>query len=158
AAERRPRGGHLEREAPPRLDESPEDAREQEPEAEERDGVAATDGVLRQEEVAGEGDRCDQGVGHAEPVQRDASPEVDDEREPAEREPERSPDPTPDRLLHDEARPERDEQRAEVLDHERDADLEPVDREEVEELDERDAEHAEGGEEEELAARGAQRA
>src|SRR5581483_6666139 len=40
----------------------------------------------------------------------------------------------------------------------RDADLEPVDREEVEELDERDAEHAEGGEEEELAARGAQRA
>ena len=81
----------------------------------------------------------------AEPVERDAVPEVDDEREPDEREPERDPEPAAHVLLQHEEGEERDEQRAEVLDQQRDADVEPVDREEVEELHERDAEDAEHG-------------
>jgi hypothetical protein len=53
-------------------------------------------------------------------------------------------------LLQDEEGEERDEQRAEVLDQQRDADLQPVDRQEVEELDERDPEDAEGRQVEQL--------
>ncbi len=85
-------------------------------------------------------------------------PELDHEREPGERQRERHPDPRADVLAAERARPDRDEQRAEVLDQERDADLEPVNREEVEELHERDAEDAEDGEPEQAAAIDAERA
>ena len=129
--------------APPRLDDRPEDRREQEAAAEERDRVALADRALGEEQVAGEGDRREQREDDAEPVERDAVPEVDDERQSDERERQRDPDPPANMLLQHEEGEERDEQRAEVLDQQRDADLEPVDREEVEELDERDAEDAE---------------
>jgi len=52
----------------------------------------------------------------------------------------------------DEAGPECDQDRRRVLDEERDPDLEPVDREEVEPLHECEPEDPEGGEEEELVA------
>ncbi len=64
--------------------------------------------------------------------------DVDDHREPDERERERVPDPPPHRLVEGEARPEPDAERREVLDQERDPDREPVDREEVEPLHERE--------------------
>ena len=77
------------------------------------------------------------------PVERHPAGEVDDEREAGEREGDREPEPAAHRLLHDEARPEGDEDRREVLDDERDPDVEPLDRDEVEELDERESRHAE---------------
>ena len=77
-------------------------------------------------------------------------PEVDDERQATEGERKRDPDPPAHVFFHREPREERDEQRTEVLDQKRDADLETVDRKEVEELDEGDAEDPEGGEVEEL--------
>jgi hypothetical protein len=88
----------------------------------------------------------------SEPVECDAAPEVDDEREPAEREDQRCPDPSSDRLLEDEPCPERDQHRGDVLDQQRDTDLEPVDRDEVEELHEREAGDAEEEEERQLSA------
>ena len=61
-----------------------------------------------------------------------------------------------DVLVAERARPDRDEQRPEVLDEQRDPDREPVDREEVEELHERDAADAEDARA--AAARGDRRA
>ena len=70
-------------------------------------------------------------------VESDAAVEdVDDQRETGERERKREPDPAPDGLVEGKPRPEGDEQRRQVFDQERDSDLEPVDREEVEPLDE----------------------
>ena len=79
--------------------------------------------------------------------------DVDDQREPGEGEHERDPDPVVDVLPEDEARPERDEQRRDVLDQQRDPDVEPADREQVEELHEREAADPEGDERRQLAAR-----
>ncbi len=77
--------------------------------------------------------------------------EVDDQRQPGERERERDPDPPAHLLVEDVARPERDEERPEVLDQQRDPDREPVDREEVEPLHEGEAADAEHREERQLA-------
>jgi len=63
-------------------------------------------------------------------------PDLDDECEPCERDDERSPDPATDRLVKDEPCPEGDEDRRDILDQERDTDVQPVDREEVGPLDE----------------------
>ena len=73
-----------------------------------------------------------------------AAEDVDDQRQPGQRQRERDPDPPAHGVVVDEARPERDEQRREVLDQQRDPDREAMDREEVEPLHERepaDAEH-----------------
>ena len=58
------------------------------------------------------------------------------EREPGQRQRERDPDAAADVLVPERARPDRDEQRPDVLDEERDPDGQPVDGEEVEELHE----------------------
>jgi hypothetical protein len=83
-------------------------------------------------------------------------PDADDQHEAHQREPERGPDPTAHVLAVDEARPQRDEQRREVLDQQCDADREPVDREEIEPLHEREACEAEDEEERQLASRQSQ--
>ena len=57
-----------------------------------------------------------------------------------------------DVLVPERARVDRHEQGPEVLNEQRDADREPVDREEVEELNERDSADAEHGEPQHLAA------
>jgi hypothetical protein len=82
---------------------------------------------------------------------------VDDQREAGERERDRRPDPVPHRLLEHEARVQRDEHRRRVLDQERDADVEPPDRDQVEELHEREAGDPEDDEPRQLGARDAQR-
>ena len=82
-----------------------------------------------------------------------AAEQVDDHREAGERQRKRDPDPAAHVLVEDVARPERDEQRAEVLDQQRDPDREPVDREEVEPLHEREPADPEDGEERQLATR-----
>ena len=86
------------------------------------------------------------------PSRRDTAPEVDDERQPSERQDQRGPHPPPDRLLEDEPGVERDQDRRDVLDQEGDPDLEPVDRHEIEELDEGQADDAEEEEERQLLA------
>ncbi len=59
--------------------------------------------------------------------------------------------------MHVETGPERDEDRGEVLDDERDPDVEAADADEVEELDEREAEDSEDGEKAQLPPVRAQR-
>ena len=113
-------------------------------------------GVLGEEDVEGKGDRRPERGDHAERVEAESVPQVDDERQSAEGEDERGPDAPPDGLLRHESSPERDQDRREVLDEQRDSDLKPVDREEVEPLDEREPEDAERDEEEELAPADAQ--
>ncbi len=152
----RPRGRRR-REAPPRLHDRPEDDGEEEAPREQRDRVAALHLVLGEQEVHGEDHGRDQREGDAEAVERDAAPELHHQRQAGEREREREPDAAAHVLVPERPRPDRDEKRAEVLDQERDADLQPVDGEEVEELDERDADDAEEGEPGELAALDAQR-
>ena len=86
-----------------------------------------------------------------------ASPELDDERKPEEAERDREPEPLPYRLVDVEAGPERDEHRREVLDDERDPDVEPPNADEVEELDEGEAEDPEHRQEAQLPPRRAER-
>ena len=92
-----------------------------------------------------------EGSGDPDAVERESLPDLDDQREPGEGEAERQPDASPHALVQDVPRPERDEQRREVLDQQRDAHRQPVDREEIEPLHERDAGDAEDGEEQELS-------
>ena len=99
--------------------------------------------ALGQQQVRREDEGRDQREGDAEPSRVDAAPELHHQREPEERQPERRPDTPAHVLLQHDERADRDEQRAEVLDQQRDPDREPVDREEVEELDECDADDAE---------------
>src|SRR5207248_3272821 len=82
--------------------------------------VAVLDLVLGEQEVQREDHRGDQREHDAEPVERDALPELDHQREPRQRQRERSPDPASHMLVAERARVDRDEQRAEILDQERD--------------------------------------
>jgi len=68
----------------------------------------------------------------------------------------RHPDSRTDLLVPDRPRPDRHEQRAEILDQERDPDREPVNGQEVEELHERDSDNPEDGELEQVATIDAQ--
>ena len=76
-----------------------------------------------------------QGHDDAEPVERQAVPDLADHREPADRQHERRPHPRMDVLAADEPHPEHDEHRAEVLQQQRDAERQPVDRDVVRPLD-----------------------
>ena len=78
------------------------------------------------------------------------APEVDHEREPSQAERDRGPQPAPHRLADEESGVERHEDRRDVFDHEGDADVEPAQPHEVEELDEGEAEDPEDHEEGEL--------
>ena len=122
------------------------------PSASSETGSRAGNGVLREQDVEGERDRRPECGQDSEPVERDAAPQVDDERQSAEREDQRRPDPSSDRLLEDEPRPERDQHGRDVLDQQGDSDLEPVDGDEVEELHEGEAGDAEEEEKRELTA------
>ena len=62
-------------------------------------------------------------------------PDLDDQGQAREREGERRPDAPADGFVEDEPSPERDEDRRDVLNQQRDPDVEPVDREEVRPLD-----------------------
>jgi hypothetical protein len=118
----------------------------------QRDRVAKTHFVLREQQVRGEDDGRDQCEHDADPVERDAFPELDHQCEAGKRERQRSPDPPAYPLVAERRRVDRDEERPEVLDQQRDPDLESVDREEVEELHERDAADAEHREAQDLVA------
>ena len=109
--------------------------------------------MLRVEHVQRVRARAGEREGDAEAVEREAVPETDDEDEADGRQPERGPEPRPHLLLSDEVRPERHEQRPEEDQHERDTDLQPPDREQVEELREHDSARAEDGQVGELAPR-----
>ena len=74
-----------------------------------------------------------------------------EQREADDREGQRGPDPPPHRLVEDVPRVERDEHRRDVLDQQRDADLQSLDRHEVEPGDECQAGDAEDGEKRQLA-------
>ena len=136
------------REVPERLDDRPEQRREQEAVERERGGVAVPALALGHEQVRRERERAAERGRDADRAERDARPQLDDERESGEAQGDRDPDAPPDVLLVDEAREERDEERRGELDEERDADREVLDRDEVEPLHERDADEAERDEEE----------
>ena len=141
------------REAPDRLHERPEERREEEAVRGQRGGIAPLDGVLGHQHV----DRVrDGGATSAAvtPSPSSVSPlqTSTTTREPDDREHERDPDPAPDRLLEDRPRPERDQDRRDVLDQERDPDRQPPDRDEVEPLHERDARDPEDDQVRHLAA------
>ena len=107
--------------------------------------------ALCHEEIRREGQRAAERRGDADRAERDAGPELHDEREPRQAHRDGDPDAPPNVLLVDEAREERDEERRGELDEQRDADREVLDGDEVEPLHERDADEAECDEEEQLA-------
>src|SRR3712207_3873587 len=84
-------------------------------------------------------------------VDGNAAPEVDDERKAAERERKGEPDAPPHPLVLEEPSPERDEHRGDVLDDERNSDVQASERLEVEELDEGEPADSEDDEEAELS-------
>ena len=135
----------------------PEERREEEPVERERDRVAVLPLALGHEDVGGERERGAERGGDADDAERDPAPELDDDRQAGDAEDERRPDPPADVLVVDEAREERDEERAQELDEERDPDRQMVDRDEVEKLHEPDPGDAEDDEEEDLAAVGTER-
>jgi ribonuclease E len=141
-------------ERPPGLDDGEEQGAEQESVGGERDGVAPRDAALGQQDVPREGERPAESRDDAEAVKPSvgAAPDLDDQRQARERQREGDPEPWPNWAVDDEPHPERDEERGQVLDQQRDPDLEPVDRQEVEPLDEREPADPEDGEEGELAA------
>ena len=79
-------------------------------------------------------------------------PELDDQHEAGQRQREREPDTSAHALAVNEACPECDENRTDELDHERNPDLDTMDREEVRPLHEREAADTEREEERELRA------
>ncbi len=144
-------------EAPPRLHHRPEERGEEEAPGEERVDVApAAHAVLGHEDVEGVGEGAGERRGDSHAVERAAAaPDLGDEREAAEGQRERVPEPPSYGLVDEEARPERDQHGGEVLDDERDPDVEVRDRREVEEVDEGEAADPEDGEVAELPARDA---
>src|SRR4029079_6049236 len=136
----------------PRLNHRPEECGEQEAPGEERVNVApAAHAVLGHEDVEGVGEGAGERCGHSPTVERAApAPDLRDEREPGEGQRERVPKPPPNGLVDEEARPERDQHRSEVLDDERNPDVEVRDRREIEEVDEGEAADPEDGEVTEL--------
>jgi hypothetical protein len=98
--------------------------------------------VLARQEVRRERSGRDDPGDEADRVEADVLPRLGHEAEPRERPPERGPDAAPDRLVPDEARPQRDQDRRGELEQEPDADREPLDRDEVEPLDEREPDDA----------------
>src|SRR5581483_5419322 len=121
-------------EAPPGLHDRPDEDGEQEAVAEQRERVAPADGMLGVENVGGVGSGVREREQDAEPVEREAAPHPHHEHEADERQRQRRPEAPADALLLDEARPQGDEERAEEDEYERDPDLEPPDREQVQEL------------------------
>ena len=107
--------------------------------------------MLGDQDVEGVGQRRREAGRDAAAVERDPAPDLDDEREAGERKGEGEPDPSAHVLAIDEPRPERDEERREVLEEERDPDRQPVDRDEVEPLHEREPADAEQDEQGKLA-------
>src|SRR4029077_3256887 len=83
-------------------------------------------------------------------------PDLDDEGEPCERDCECGPDATANGLVKDEARPECDEDRCDVLDQQRDSDVQPVNRKEVGPLNDGESD-AESDQEREVAGLDSQR-
>ncbi len=144
---------------PPRRDHRPEHRREGEAVSEQGHGVATLDRVLGEEDVERVRERA--ADRERDPGRREAltaAEQVDDQREAREREPERDPDAAPHVLVVDEPRPERDEQRRQVLDQQRDPDREPVDCKEVEPLHEGQSGDAEDDEVRKLPPRDAKAA
>src|SRR6266540_2219229 len=147
-----PSGG----EAPPRREHRPEDRREQKAPGRQRDRVASPHAAFGQQDVRGVCDRCDRRRRDTRTAQTAAVPDLDDQGQTSEREGQRGPDSPPDRLVEDEPRPERDEDRADELDEESDPDLEPVDRKEVRPLHKSKAADAESDEQRQFSGAGSQ--
>ena len=112
--------------------------------------------ALGEQEVRGEDHRRDEREHDPSPSSETPLHSSTISERPASESASASPDARAHALVPERARADRDEQRAEVLDQERDADREPVNREEVEELHERDADDAEDREPQQ--ARGDRRA
>ena len=133
------------------LDHGPEQRGKEEAVERERGGVAVLALALRHEQVGRQRQRAAERRRDADGAERDAGPELNDEREARQAQRDGDPDASPNVLSVDEAREERDEERRGELDEQRDADREVLDRHEVEPLHERDADEAERDEEEQLA-------
>ena len=142
--------------APDRMHHGPEQRREEKAVGGQRRRIAPPHRVLCHQHVDRVSDRSGQRRDDSEPVEREAAPELDDERETDHRQDERQPEPAPDRLLVDRPGPERDQDRSEVLEQQRDPDRQPPDRDEVEPLHECDACDPEDDQIGELASREAQ--
>src|SRR5436309_3262747 len=79
---------------------------------------------------------------HDDAVERRALPDLGDEGESAQRQRQRRPDTAADRLVRREPRTQRHEDRSGELEEQRDADLEMLDGDEVEQLDEPEPDQA----------------
>ena len=139
------------------MHDGPEERGEEEAVAEQRARVAPRHPALGQEHVRGVREGAADRRRDAHAAERRAGPDLDDQPETGERAGECDPDPAPDGLVHGVVRKEGDDQRCEVLDQERNAYRQLVDREEVEPLHQCHAADPEGREERELAPRHAQR-
>ena len=89
---------------------------------------------------------------HAQRVERQALPDLRDDREAEQRRDERDPHDRLRRVVPGDPEPDRDHERRRELDQQRDPDRQPLDRGEVQELRERDAEHAVDEQQRHLAA------
>ena len=146
------RSERVEREAPPRLQHGPEDRCHPERQARERERIAARGLVLPREVVRRERARGQEARDDADGVEPDVLPHLAHEHEPGKRQRERGPDPAAHGLVPDEPRPQRDEHGGGELEQEPDPDRQPLDRDEVEPLDEREADDAVEDEQRELVA------
>ena len=140
------------REVPERLDDRPEQRREEEPVERERGRIAVPPLPLRHQEVCSERERATEGRGDADRAERDAAQSSTTSARPVMHIVTATQMRRRDVLLVDEPCEERDEERRSELDQQCDSDREVLDRDEVEPLDESDSDEAERDQEEELPA------
>ena len=108
--------------------------------------------MLAGEVVRGERAGCEKARRDSDRVEPDVLPDLRDERQPGEGERKGGPDTPPHGLVPYEPRPQRDEHRGGELEQEADPDREPLDRDEVEPLDEGEADDAVDDEQGDLVA------
>ena len=144
------------RKRPPRLGDRPEECREREAPREEGDRVARPRPPLRDEDVERVAEACDAGDCDADAVEA-PTPELHDQHQPGEAQRQGDPDPRAHPLVPGEPRPDGDEDRRKVLDQQRFADRQTVDREEIRPLNQCEPADPERREQDELTARHANR-
>ena len=135
----------LEGEGPDGLDDEPEQGGEAEAPHERGHGLVAVAGLLGAVEVDREGDGRAEGAEQAEDVDVARVPDLDHERAANHGERRRAPQPALEAAAVGQAQPQQQDERAQVLDDQRHADVEARDREEVGHVHARQTEDAEEG-------------
>ena len=144
-------------EVPPGSEEGPEQRREQKAPGGERDRIAPADTALCEQDVRRVGVCRQSCCRQAQSVRPVRIPDLHHQHEAGQCECERDPDARAHLFAVDQARPEGDEDRSDELDHERDADLDAMDGDEVRPLHEGEPADAECDQQWELTPADAQR-